>query len=86
MCRGAANSTIKLAEKQESAAEARATRRDMEGQYLRKYSEYRELLAETGAFGKTCTHEVRHVVQLMDELNKQAQHLLCSRMSLSPVR
>jgi hypothetical protein len=53
----------------------------MEGQYLRKYSEYKELLA-----GKPATHKVQRAVQLMDELNEQAKHLLCGKTSLSPIR
>lgn len=69
----------------EAAAEERATRRDMEGQYLRKYHEYRELVAAKGVSSKhPC--EVKRVVQLMDDLNQQAKQLLCGRTSLSPIR
>jgi hypothetical protein len=88
-CRGAASPRIKVAQRacrrQEAAAEARATRRDMEGQYLRKYSEYKELLANKGALSKSSTHVVKRV-RLMDELNEQAKQLLCGRSSLSPIR
>lgn len=57
----------------------------MEGQYLRKYHEYRELVAAKGVSSKhPC--EVKRVVQLMDDLNQQAKQLLCSRTSLSPIR
>ena len=88
-CRGAASPGIKIAQRickrQEDAAEERATRRDMEGQYLRKYHEYRELLAATGVSSKRPC-EVKRVVQLTDELNEQAKQLLCGTTSLSPLR
>lgn len=89
-CRGAASPRMKMAQKacrrQEAAADATATRKDMEGAYLRKYSEYRELLADKGAGSKPSHGEVKRVIQLMDELNEQAKQLLCSRTSASPIR
>jgi hypothetical protein len=87
-CRGAASPQIKVAQqaccKEETAAERRATRKDLESQYLRKYSEYRQL---TSTFSGTSVHakEAERAVKLMDELNDQAKQLLCGSSSLSPL-